>query len=70
MQDDFKSLSKFVDSLKNTSSTIDKVNIIGKIEGQAGSEFIKQVLLYVYHPMWQYHVTSDNLKKKCTFVLN
>ena len=66
MQDDFKSLSKFVDSLKNTSSTLDKVEIIGKIESRAGSEFIKQVLLYVYHPMWQYHVTSDNLKKKCT----
>ena len=28
------------------------------------AEFIKKILVYTYHPLWNYGVTSDNLKKK------
>jgi len=30
----------------------------------AAASFAKKILLYTYHPLWQYNVTSDNLKKK------
>jgi len=62
----FEHLAGFVRDLKATSSTIDKVGIIEDYtsSNQAGSDFIKKILLYTYHPLWQYNVTSDNLKKK------
>ena len=55
-----------VRDLRATSSTIDKQGIIEdycKINN-IGASFTKKILLYTYHPLWQYNVTSDNLKKK------
>lgn len=55
-----------VRDLRATSSTLDKQTIIEDYcnhESKA-AEFAKNILLYTYHPLWQYHVTSDNLKKK------
>jgi len=55
-----------VRDLRATSSTIDKQGIIEDYcnHGSEASEFAKNILLYTYHPLWQYHVTSENLKKK------
>jgi len=62
----FEHLHGFVRDLRATSSTIDKVNIIKDYaaHNNEGAYFIKKILLYTYHPLWQYNVTSDNLKKK------
>jgi DNA ligase-1 len=62
----FEHLHGFIRDLRATSSTIDKVNIIKDYaaHNNEGAYFIKQILLYTYHPLWQYNVTSDNLKKK------
>ena len=62
----FEHLNGFVRELRATSSTIDKVDIIEDYtsSNEEGSNFIKKILLYTYHPTWQYFVTSDNLKKK------
>jgi DNA ligase-1 len=59
-------LGSFVRELRATSSTIDKAEIIEDYtsSNEAGASFIKKILLYTYHPTWQYNVTSDNLKKK------
>lgn len=59
-----------VHDLRTTSSTIDKQRII---EGYCNhksdaANFAKKILLYTYHPLWQYNVTSDNLKKKGNLV--
>jgi len=57
---------RMVRDLKATSSTIDKQGIIEdycNCSSDAAS-FTKKIFLYVYHPLWQYNVTSDNLKKK------
>jgi DNA ligase-1 len=52
--------------LRATSSTIDKQAIIEEYCNQNHNlaEFAKNILLYTYHPLWQYNVTSDNIKKK------
>lgn len=62
----FDHLGSFVRELRATSSTIDKTEIIEDYtsSNEAGANFIKKILLYTYHPAWQYNVTSDNLKKK------
>ena len=62
----FDHLGSFVRELRATSSTIDKAEIIEDYtsSNEAGANFIKKILLYTYHPTWQYNVTSDNLKKK------
>lgn len=62
----FEHLYGFVRDLRATSSTIDKVDIIKDYaaHNSEGAYFIKKILLYTYHPLWQYNVTSDNLKKK------
>lgn len=62
----FEHLNGFVRDLKATSSTLDKVGIIEDYtsSNDSGANFIKKILLYTYHPLWQYNVTSDNLKKK------
>jgi DNA ligase-1 len=62
----FDHLGSFVRELRATSSTIDKVEIIEDYTSSngEGANFIKKILLYTYHPAWQYNVTSDNLKKK------
>ena len=62
----FEHLGGFVRELRATSSTIDKVDIIEDYTScnSIAANFIKKILLYTYHPTWQYFVTSDNLKKK------
>ena len=62
----FEHLNGFVRDLKATSSTLDKVGIIEDYtsSNESGANFLKKILLYTYHPLWQYNVTSDNLKKK------
>lgn len=62
----FDHLDDFVDSLRGTSSTLEKTSIIKDACGKANckkADFLKSVLLFTYHPTWQYFVTSDNLKK-------
>lgn len=63
---DFDYVWGMVRDLRATSSTKDKENIIADYCGSnsAASIFAKNILLYTYHPAWQYFVTSDNLKKK------
>jgi DNA ligase-1 len=63
---DFNYVWGMVRDLRATSSTIDKQGIIEDYcnHSSAAASFTKNVLLYTYHPLWQYNVTSDNLKKK------
>jgi DNA ligase-1 len=69
----FEYVWNMVLDLRSTSSTIDKQNIIedycivddqSSVERKISAEFTKSILLYTYHPLWQYNVTSDNIKKK------
>jgi DNA ligase-1 len=67
MTHDFDYVWKMVTALRNTSSTKEKEDIIKincGIFNNSSANFAKKILLYTYHPLWQYHVTSDNLKKK------
>ena len=48
----------FVDQMRATSSSLDKVEILKK-----QSEFIQKVLEYTYNPYKQYNVTSKTCKK-------
>ena len=66
MTHDFDYVWGMVRDLRATSSTIDKQRIIEDYcnHNTASANFAKSILLYTYHPMWQYNVTSDNLKKK------
>jgi DNA ligase-1 len=63
---DFNYVWGMVRDLRATSSTIDKQGIIEDYcnHNSAAASFTKSILLYTYHPLWQYNVTSDNLKKK------
>lgn len=63
---DFDYVWGMVRDLRATSSTIDKQGIIEDYcnKNNTGASFAKDILLYTYHPLWQYNVTSDNLKKK------
>ena len=63
---DFDYVMGMVRDLRATSSTKDKEGIILDYCGHnsAAASFAKKILLYTYHPLWQYNVTSDNLKKK------
>jgi len=63
MKKELKLLTNFVSELRATSSTLDKVDIIKNHTSGLRSNFLSKILLYTYHPTWQYHVTSDNLKK-------
>jgi DNA ligase-1 len=66
MTHDFNYVWGMVRDLRATSSTIDKQNIIEDYcnHDSEAANFAKKILLYTYHPLWQYNVTSDNLKKK------
>ena len=70
MTHDFNYVWGMVRDLRATSSTIDKQGIIEDYCGSnsAASIFAKNILLYTYHPAWQYYITSDNLKKKSHLV--
>ena len=63
---DFNYVWGMVRDLRATSSTIDKQGIIEDYcnHNSEAANFAKKILLYTYHPLWQYNVTSDNLKKK------
>ena len=63
---DFDYVWGIVRDLRATSSTIDKQGIIEDYcnHKSDAANFTKSILLYTYHPLWQYNVTSDNLKKK------
>lgn len=64
---DFQYVQNMVNALRATSSTKDKEDIIKincGIFNNPSANFAKKILLYTYHPLWQYNVTSDNLKKK------
>jgi ATP-dependent DNA ligase len=62
----FDHVWNMVCELRATSSTIDKQKIIEEYcnNKSEAATFAKNILLYTYHPLWQYNVTSDNLKKK------
>ncbi len=66
MTHDFNYVWGMVRNLRATSSTIDKQGIIEDYcnHDSEAATFTKKILLYTYHPLWQYNVTSDNLKKK------
>jgi DNA ligase-1 len=66
MTHDFDYVWGMVRDLRATSSTIDKQGIIEDYcnHNSEAANFAKKILLYTYHPLWQYNVTSDNLKKK------
>jgi DNA ligase-1 len=66
MVHDFNYVWDMVRDLRTTSSTKDKEFIILDYCGHnsAAASFTKNILLYTYHPLWQYNMTSDNLKKK------
>ena len=66
MTHDFDYVWGMVRDLRATSSTIDKQGIIEDYcnHNSSAANFAKKILLYTYHPLWQYNVTSDNLKKK------
>jgi DNA ligase-1 len=66
MTQDFDYVWGMVRDLRATSSTKDKEGIIIDYccHNTAAANFAKKILLYTYHPIWQYNVTSDNLKKK------
>jgi DNA ligase-1 len=63
---DFDYVWGMVRDLRATSSTLDKQHIIEDYcnHNTASANFAKNILRYTYHPLWQYNVTSDNLKKK------
>jgi DNA ligase-1 len=64
---DFDYVQNMVNALRATSSTKEKEDIIKincAIFNNSSANFAKNILLYTYHPTWQYFVTSDNLKKK------
>jgi DNA ligase-1 len=63
MKKELNLFSDFVNELRATSSTLDKVGIIKNYTSGLRSCFVSKMLLYTYHPTWQYYVTSDNLKK-------
>ena len=52
-------LKEFVEQMRATSSSLDKVEILKK-----QSDFIQKVLEYTYNPYKQYNVTSKTCKKK------
>ena len=60
MNDDLKRIQNFVDKLKSTNSTNDKIDIIKEYNGDG---VIEKVLKYTYSPFKQYHVTSKTCKK-------
>ena len=53
-----KELKKFVEQMRDTSSSLEKVEILKK-----QSDYIKKILEYTYNPYKQYYVTSKTCKK-------
>lgn len=59
-------LSNLILDLKNTSSTLDKVDLLNKYGNN--NEDLKKILFYTYHPLYQYYVTSSNCSKNKSLV--
>ena len=57
---DLKRIQEFVDKLKSTNSTNDKIDIIKEYKDDY---MIKKVLKYTYSPFKQFHLTSATVKK-------
>ena len=57
---DLKRIQEFVDKLKATNSTNDKIDIIKEYKDDY---LINQVLKYTYSPFKQFHLTSTTEKK-------
>ena len=57
---DYDEVQEFVDRLKSTNSTNDKIAIIKEYKDVYK---IEKLLKYTYSPFKQFHVTSANLKK-------
>ena len=53
-----KELKEFVEQMRDTSSSLEKVEIL-----KQQSEFIQKILEYTYNPYKQYYVTSKTCKK-------
>jgi DNA ligase-1 len=60
-KEDFETLRSFVNEMNASNSTNHKVDVLTKYQHEP---FIKQALLYTYHPYWNFGVTSANLKKR------
>ena len=63
--DDFNELREFVNEMNSSNSTNHKVDILTKYQYHP---FIKQILLYTYHPYWNFGLTSTNLKKRSDLI--
>ena len=60
-----KDLNDLVEELKATSSSNDKIAILKKhLVTDYHSQDLKRLIQYVYHPTYQFFVTSENLLKK------
>ncbi len=59
MKNDFEGLQKFIDEMKSTPSTNNKISILRKWRE---NEFIMKILLYVNNPYWTYGVTKKAIK--------
>jgi hypothetical protein len=57
---DLKRIQDFVDRLKSTNSTNDKIDIIKEYEEDY---IIEKMLKYTYSPFKQFHLTSATVKK-------
>ena len=57
---DLKRIQEFVDRLKSTNSTNDKIDIIKEYEEDY---IIEKTLKYTYSPFKQFHLTSATVKK-------
>ena len=57
---DLKRIQEFVDKLKATNSTNDKIDIIKEYKDDY---LINQVLKYTYSPFKQFHLTSTAVNK-------
>jgi DNA ligase-1 len=57
----FQELRAFVEEMNSSNSTNHKVEVLTKYQGH---QFIRKVLYYTYHPLFNFGVGSDNLKKR------
>ena len=65
MLNDFVSLREFVTLMNESNSTNHKVEVLTRYKDH---QFIRQVLLYTYHPYKQFGVSADNLKKRSELI--
>ena len=56
-----KQVKKLVDELKDTSSSLEKKEILKK--HLANNEDLKNIVYYTYNPFYQFYITSDVCEK-------